>query len=275
MVIQPFLAALDSGPIVEIGAAAGNTTMRLAELAAARELTLHSIDPSPDFDTATYEERFGNHFRFHRDLSHNVLERIGPAAAVLIDGDHNWYTVHGELTRLERIASSSGLPFPLVLLHDVEWPYARRDMYYGPDRIPDKWRQPWARRGIAWGQSRLADGGGGLNSKLANALEEGGPCNGVLTAVEDFMAESPLPLELRIVRGNFGIGVLATEELLASSSEIRSRWEELRSTPFLLAEAERLSAAAAQQGARHAEALRDIERLDAELRTVRGERGER
>lgn len=243
-VIHPFLAASDGAPIVEIGAGSGATTAKLAAFSAERGTELHVIDPAPRFDPASLKRRFP-HLRFHRERSHDALEKIGPAGTVLIDGDHNWYTVHGELTRLERIAESSGRAFPLVLLHDVEWPYGRRDLYYNPEAIPAEWRQPWERRGIVWGQRRLDQNDGGVNRHLANALEEGGPRNGVLTAVEDFSAESSIRLELRIVRGDAGLGVLVSHDLLSRHPALRTQWDRLHSTEFLLELTRSLSDAAA------------------------------
>jgi len=226
-VIEPLLTALDRGPIVEIGAATGETTSKLIELACRRNLVIHTIDPAPDFSPSELEQRFGQHFHFHRGRSHDVLGDIGLPAAAIIDGDHNWYTVHGELTLLDGLATEQNGPFPLVMLHDVEWPYARRDMYYEPEAIPEQWRKPWAKRGFVRGEPGLAENGEGTNAQFANALEEGGPRNGVLTAVEDFVAERTEQLELRIVRGGCGIGVLVSPGLLASSERVRMRWEEL------------------------------------------------
>lgn len=269
-VIEPFLSALDRGPIVEIGSAEGETTVKLAELAAARGLVLHAIDPEPRFSVDELERRFGDRFRFHRARSHAVLETIEPAAAVLIDGDHNWYTVHGELTRLERIATSAGRPFPLVLLHDVEWPYARRDMYYDPDAIPERWRRPWARRGIRWGERLLDESGNGANGELANAIEEGGERNGVLTAVQDYIRESPLPLELRIVHGEAGIGVLVSRDLLEAVPALSEQWDRLLSAEFLLDQTRRLSEIATRAKVGAIVARNRIDALTREL----DERGE-
>lgn len=253
-VLHPLLKAVDPGPIVEIGAATGATTLKLAELAAERDTVLHSIDPFPEFDVTRIEQRFDRHFRFHEARSHDALEQIESPAAVIVDGDHNWYTVHGELTRLEGIAAAAGRPFPLVLLHDVEWPYARRDMYYDPEAIPEKWRKPWDCRGIRWGQSQLDETGQGINSNLANAIEEGGPCNGVLTAAEDFIEESAAELELRIVRGWAGIGVMSGDELLEAQPAVRVQWDRLQSPEFLLEHTEGLARTAAEMTARCIEA---------------------
>jgi hypothetical protein len=245
-VICPLLVALDTGPIVEIGSARGETTVKLAELAASRGLVLHAVDPAPEFEVAELERRFAGHFRFHKERSHDALQQIEPPAAVLIDGDHNWYTVHGELTRLQTIAAAAERPFPLVLLHDVEWPYARRDMYYVPESIPEEHRKPWDRRGIAWGRSLLDEKGRGVNPHLANALEEGGPRNGVLTAVEDFIEECRAPLEFRIVHGQAGVGILTSRDLLDASPALWRQWDRLHSVEFLLDQTVQLSRVAAR-----------------------------
>lgn len=260
-VVDPFLLALDTGPIIEIGAASGDTTAKLAQFALERDLTLHTVDPAPQFDVGEFKRRFGENFHFHMEKSHDVLEHIEPAAAVLIDGDHNWYTVYGELTRLQRIAATADHHFPLVFLHDVEWPYARRDMYYDPDAIPEEWRQPWARRGIGWDRRSLDQTGKGVNGVYANAIEEGGPRNGVLTAVEDFIEVCRLPLEFRIVRGECGLGVLVSHNLLVSSPSVRDRWDALHSTEFLLAEVERLSKVAIREAVGRREIADEIGRL--------------
>jgi Methyltransferase domain len=255
-VIEPFLRAIDAGPIIEVGAETGKTTIELAKLCRERGHVLHSIDPFPQFDVACLELDFAEHFCFHRERSLDALRRIEPAGAVVLDGDHNWYTVFNELTALEEIAGPTGR-FPVVMLHDVEWPYARRDMYYAPDVIPDDHRKPWARRGIRWQESRLAEDGGGFNEHLANAIEEGGPQNGVLTAVEDFIRNSALPVKMRIVRGDAGIAVLVSEEVLDANSAVRRQWERLHSLEFLLKEAERLSTQATEYAARWFEAARN------------------
>jgi hypothetical protein len=128
-----------------------------------------------------------------------------------------------------------------VFLHDVEWPYARRDMYYDPEAIPERWRRRWDRRGMRWGESSLCEPGMGVNPHLANALEEGGERNGVLTAIEDFIAASDLDLELRIVSGEAGLGILACEDLLRANPQVRRQWERLHSPEFLLEQTRRLA----------------------------------
>lgn len=46
-----------------------------------------------------------------------------------------------------------------------------------------------------------------MNCNLANALHEGGPRNGVLTAVENFVSEWPEPVDLRVLPFFNGMGI--------------------------------------------------------------------
>ena len=112
------------------------------------EAELHVIDPVPEFDPAEHERRFPGRYIFHRDLSLNVLPTWSPMDAALIDGDHNWYTVYHELQLLADVAPTPARPLPVLILHDVGWPYGRRDLYYAPEQIPEEFRQPYAQRGM-------------------------------------------------------------------------------------------------------------------------------
>ncbi|MEO1335582.1 MAG: hypothetical protein AAFV29_08050, partial [Myxococcota bacterium] len=80
----------------------------------------------------------------------------------------------------------SGDRAPLIILHDIDWPYGRRDLYYDPANIPPEYRQPYARAGLIPGISETKPKQG-LNDHLDNATHEGGEANGVLTAIEDFV----------------------------------------------------------------------------------------
>src|SRR5262249_53979657 len=142
----------------------------------------------PEFDPAEHERRFAGRYRFHRDISLNVIDGLPAMDVALVDGDHNWYTVYHELRALRDVARREGTSLPMLVLHDVGWPYARRDLYYAPDRIPAEHRQPYARRGIVRGAEELVDTGG-ANAENCNAVHEGGPRNGVMTALDDFVTE--------------------------------------------------------------------------------------
>ena len=158
---------------------------------------------------------------FHRDISHNVLPDLPPVDVALVDGDHNWYTVYHELKMLADVARSAGQPLPVLIMHDVLWPYGRRDLYYTPETIPEQFRHPYAQRGMRPGRSELVpEGGGGVSPTLNNALVEGGPRNGVMTALEDFMAESDEHLRLVVLPIYFGLAIVVSEERLGSSTRV-------------------------------------------------------
>ncbi|HEX3174202.1 MAG TPA: class I SAM-dependent methyltransferase [Solirubrobacterales bacterium] len=263
-VVRPLLVGSEARAVVEIGTGLGRTTHRLLELARERGISVDIIDPEPGFDVEAAIGDSAGRVRFHRARSHDVLERVGAVDVVLIDGDHNWYTVHGELTRLAAAARDAERPLPAVLLHDVEWPYGRRDMYYDPGSVPERHRQAWARKGLVPGQRQLSENGGQWR-EYANALEEGTPQNGVLTAVEDFIEASPTPLLLRVLHGWFGLGVLVSEPALTACPGLRSEWERLGSAEFAEAHAERLAGWAARQLAASMEAASEVSRLRREL----------
>jgi cephalosporin hydroxylase len=227
-VVAPVVEAAGARRIVEVGALRGeNTALLLERLGPDAEL--HVIDPLPDFDPVEHERRFEGRYIFHRDLSVKVLGDLAPMDVALIDGDHNWYTVRNEMRLLAEVARAAGAPLPVSILHDVGWPYGRRDLYYDPATIPDEHRQPWRRAGICRGQSELLPGGGGLNAELANAVHEGGPRNGVLTAVEDFVADHDRPVRLVVLPIYFGLAILVEEARLIDSPALTAVLDRLES----------------------------------------------
>ena len=152
--IAPVLDAAGAKRVVEIGALRGETTVLMLERLGP-DAELHVIDPVPEFDPAEHEQAFPGRYVFHRDMSHNVLPHAaGRWTPRSIDGDHNWYTVYNELKLLAEVAPHGGAPLPVLIMHDVGWPYGRRDLYYAPERIPEEFRQPYAKRGMRPGRRR-------------------------------------------------------------------------------------------------------------------------
>ena len=116
----------------------------------------------------------------------------------------------------------------MLILHDVCWPYGRRDLYYNPDQIPPEFRQPYARRGMRPDRKQLL-ARGGMNVTLENAEIEGGPRNGVMTALDDFIAEHDEPLRLLVIPIYFGLAIVAEERLLDDHPELRRLLDEFES----------------------------------------------
>jgi hypothetical protein len=132
--------------------------------------------------------------------------------AWVIDGDHNYYTVLNELRIADANAERDGKPL-LALMHDVSWPCARRDFYYAPDRIPAEHRHAYSfDAGVTIGNPGVIENRGFRGAgQFAVALHEGGPKNGVLTAIEDFLEEARTPerpLAWAMVPAVFGLGII-------------------------------------------------------------------
>jgi hypothetical protein len=196
------LDAAAPAALLEIGAFRGELTRELLEWAAGRETSVAAIDPTPEPQLVELAERHPE-LELVRETSHRALGEIPLPDAVIIDGDHNYYTVSEELRLIDERAPATG--FPLVMFHDVCWPHARRDTYYDPGRIPEEHRQPLAREAtVAPGEPGVADAG--IQYEWV-AEREGGPRNGVLTAIEDFLSGRE-DLRLAVVPSFFGFGVL-------------------------------------------------------------------
>ena len=230
-VIAPALEAAEARCVVEIGALQGQTTTKLlADLG--RDSELHVIDPLPLFDPREHERRFPGRYHFYRDISLNMLPRLPAVDAALVDGDHNWYTVYNELKLLAAAAAAAGKPLPLLVLHDVGWPYGRRDLYYAPERIPEQYRQPYAQRGIRRGQVELLEKGG-FNPRMNNAVREGGPRNGVMTALEDFAEEHNGDLRIDVVPVYHSLAIVADRGQLDAHPQLAETLNHMGTRKFL------------------------------------------
>jgi hypothetical protein len=201
-IMLPCLDAARVRSLVEVGAYAGDLTQLLLEWASGVNARVWAIDPAPQDRLVALDEQHPD-LELVRAMSHDALRTVPMPDAVIIDGDHNYYTVACELRIIAERCEGGGLP--LLLFHDVCWPHARRDAYYTPELIPEEHRQPMVEGGGLFpGVPGLR--AGGLPYKWL-AAHEGGPRNGVLTAVEDFVAERE-GLKLAIVPAFFGFGVV-------------------------------------------------------------------
>jgi hypothetical protein len=208
-IIQPLFLKELPKVIVEIGAYKGDNTSKLVQYCRKTNAKLYVIDPMPLFDVNQWQA--AQHIHLIRQMSLKALPHIPQYDAVLIDGDHNWYTVYNELKLIEKSAQKTG-QFPIVLLHDIEWPYARRDLYYMPETIPAEYRKPYSKKGMLPGKSELVESGG-FNHMVNNALYENGDRNGVLTAVEDFLIDSTIPITFHHVKSGHGLGILVQKNV--------------------------------------------------------------
>jgi hypothetical protein len=138
-------------------------------------------------------------------LKLNCIHKTGRVETWFVDGDHNWYTVFNELKLIDALAQKNQIP-ALIYLHDISWPCGRRDMYYNPSQIPPEFVQPHsAELGITL--ETMATQTGALKGPHW-ALKEGGPKNGVLTAVEDFISTTKTEYHWFNIPAILGLGVL-------------------------------------------------------------------
>ncbi len=191
--------------VAEVGAYAGDLTRVLVAWASTSGARVTAIDPAPRERLVELEKKRSD-LTLIRETSLEALARIEMPDAVIIDGDHSYYTVSEELRLIDQRTSDPSVELPLLLFHDVCWPHGRRDDYFDPQQIPEDYRQPLAgdRAGIFPGEPGLRPDG---LPYPRSAAVEGGACNGVLTAVEDFVAGRD-DLRLVVVPVFFGLGVV-------------------------------------------------------------------
>ncbi|HUU03108.1 MAG TPA: glycosyltransferase [Myxococcota bacterium] len=222
-IIKPLIDIVQPKTILEIGSDKGDNTRNILAFCLENDAVLHAIDPEPKFDAGDWQREFGKHLVFYHEPSLDALSRVVGCDMVFIDGDHNWYTVFNELKLIWQSVNQDPSLFPVVLLHDVGWPYGRRDLYYNPDVIPSDFRQPFKKKGMLPGDPCLQENGG-LNSHLHNAEYENQPRSGVLTAIEDFLKEVG-EKEFKFIKlvGLHGLGILASEHLTNRNPDL-DRW---------------------------------------------------
>lgn len=207
-VLQPIFKAENIKTVVEVGSDTGENTRNLLNYAKEIGGKLYAIDPFPSFPADEWVRQSYGKFIMYQELSLSVLPLIKDADAILIDGDHNWYTVYNELLCIAKTYPAER--FPLILFHDVGWPYARRDMYYNPNNIPAEYRQAYEKKGLRPESLLLVDDG--INANLNNAVYINNPHNGVRTAIEDFMEEhSELEAQFHFLGGLNGLGILTAK----------------------------------------------------------------
>jgi hypothetical protein len=143
-VLLPCLDTAGVRSVAEVGAFAGDLTRVLLDWAAKSGARVWAIDPSPQ-DSLVELDRTRDELELVRKTSLEALPEIPLPDAVVIDGDHNYYTVSEELRLIDERAARGDLP--LLLFHDVAWPHGRRDDYYAAELIPEDQRQPIAEGG--------------------------------------------------------------------------------------------------------------------------------
>ena len=218
-VFEPLLNLLKPSHVIELGCGEGRNSRHLVRWCRQNGARLDMVDPMPEADLEPIAAKAPGVARLHPLRSLEALPTLPSADLVFVDGDHNWYTVYHELTAIWRRADESGREPPVLICHDTAWPYGRRDMYYDPDSIPEAYRHPWLRGPLSQSEKGIANGG--INASLANAETEGGPRNGVRTAIEDALATRPAA-DMRVIwiPVLFGLGMIVPHSRLAGNAAL-------------------------------------------------------
>jgi hypothetical protein len=203
--VLPVLEMAQPKQIAEIGAAEGGNTKVLYDFSKQHGNRLITIDPFPRGSFLEWVKQSQEVVTHIAEFSLVAISKVDHADVWFIDGDHNWFTVYNELRLIDALAQKNQQP-ALIFLHDVGWPCARRDMYYDPHRLPAEFVHPNSSElGVIPGRSESIKGG--LRGPHW-AIKEGGPRNGVLTAIEDFRQSSKIAYHWINIPAILGLGVL-------------------------------------------------------------------
>lgn len=187
--------------VVEVGVESGQVSGMYADLGAE---AVYCIDPQPSDQLRAILTR-DDRLHLVEQRSPAALDEVPTAELYVIDGDHNYATVRAEL---EWVLTHA--PDAVVVLHDVLWPCGRRDQYYQPSGLKGDQRQPDSDEGpTVWHDDLTPAGFVGLGAFTA-AAHAGGERNGVLTAVEDALAEHG-EWRFTLIPAVFGLGILSRE----------------------------------------------------------------
>jgi hypothetical protein len=163
-VLAPVLDALRPASILDVGRDDAHVATLCARHAQRWEGKVLSLQPFSG-------ESFEANLRIEAIGESSALREHMDVDLALIHGDANWWSVHWTLTALPSVPRRTGGPLPITLVHNAGPPHGRRDHYADPASIPANALHPHGVRAGGW-----------------QALEEGTPRNGVLTAVEDFVS---------------------------------------------------------------------------------------
>lgn len=213
--------------VVEVGVESGGASSIYLDHGAD---AVYCIEPVP---TEQMRKSLAQHPNLHlvEGFSPGILADIPLGDVYVIDGDHNYATVRGELDWI-----LANAPDAIVILHDLLWPWGRRDLYYKASALPGGDVHDNGDDGpTVWHDDVTAAGFVGLGQFTA-AVEAGGERNGVLTAVEDALAEQPADAyELALVPAVFGLGVIYPTADINKAVKLRSVLEPYNGSPLLAA----------------------------------------
>ncbi|MFI0372756.1 class I SAM-dependent methyltransferase [Actinomadura sp. 1N219] len=203
---ETIFAHREIATVIEVGVESGQVSSVYADLGA----TVHCVEPAPgdELRAALAEDPRLN---LVEGLSPAVLGELPVADLYVLDGDHNYAVTRAELAWI-----MANAPDAVVAMHDVLWPWGRRDLYYQPSPLAPEDAHPATTDGPTVWHDDLTPAGFVGDGVFTAAVDAGGPRNGVLTAVEDALADAAADADadaaggwrFTIVPAVFGFGVL-------------------------------------------------------------------
>ncbi|OZG25860.1 hypothetical protein BH683_027335 [Williamsia sp. 1138] len=226
-VIGRIFGAAQPRTVVEVGVESGGASSIYLDHGAE---SVYCVEPVP---TDEMRETLGNNPDLHlvEGFSPAVLAEIPSGDVYVVDGDHNYATVRGELDWI-----LANAPDAIVILHDLLWPWGRRDLYYNAAGLDAADVHDHGAEGpTIWHDDVTAAGFVGLGQFTA-AVDAGGERNGVLTAIEDALAADPARRhELALVPAVFGLGVIYPTTDVDKAERLRTVLEPYNGSPLLAA----------------------------------------
>jgi len=152
--VLPMLKHMGCVSLLEIGVSLGHNTEKI--LRDLQKSRISVVDPCFDYDLGA-KFRTNRQVKIYKGKSLEVLPNLDESFdCILIDGDHNFFTVFNELKLIEKrnLLTDRGI----IFLHDIGKPYGRRDLFYDPNSIPTEARVPESKQGVLTGVEKFIEG---------------------------------------------------------------------------------------------------------------------
>lgn len=173
--------------ILEVGSEAGTLTRALLRNIEDLNTRFTVIDPAPTPSLQDWMEH--PKVTFWRRRSLDVLPFFGGHDLVFLDGDHNAFTLEGEIRSL---CSTMSKP-KLIVFHDTGWPWGERDLYYDPSSIPPEFRHSYTESaGPVPGDGELKDWGYCFPGRFFVGLNDAKIPAGTRAPLEKALRDGPL-----------------------------------------------------------------------------------
>ncbi|WP_020107150.1 class I SAM-dependent methyltransferase [Nocardia sp. 348MFTsu5.1] len=226
-VIGRIFAAARPATVVEVGVESGGASSIYLDHGANE---VYCIEPTPTEQMRTTLAQNAN-LHLVEGFSPEVLGDLPLGDVYILDGDHNYATVRGEVDWILAKA-----PDAIVILHDVLWPCGRRDQYYNADAIEAGGVHEHGDDGATVWHDDVTPAGFVGQGHFTVAVEAGGERNGVLTAVEDSLAaQAPGTHEFALIPAIFGLGIIYPTGDADQTDRLRTALEPYRDSPLLAA----------------------------------------